>query len=41
MTSTRFDAEGRGSGNEDVLAVPVEVLAGRRLGTDGEQQGLP
>jgi hypothetical protein len=29
------------SDDEDLLAVPVEVLAGRRLGVDGEQQGLP
>src|SRR5580698_11147914 len=28
------------SGNEYVLAVPVEVLVGRHLGTSGEQQGL-
>jgi hypothetical protein len=31
----------RGSGSENVLAVPVEVLAGRRLGVGGEQQGFP
>jgi hypothetical protein len=34
-------ADAAGSDDEDPLAVPVEVLAGRRLGASGEQQRLP
>jgi hypothetical protein len=33
-------ADRRGSGGEDLLAVPVEVFAGGQLGVDGEQQRL-
>jgi hypothetical protein len=29
------------SDDEDLLAVPVEVLAGRQLSVGGEEQGLP